>query len=441
MTNLFASGDVRPEQGPPLSIPITFFFIASLAIGVAGALLAIGGAKAVANRYLPTAQMVTHLGTLGFLGAIMLGALYQMVPVVAGQAVRWPRLAYGVAVGLVVGLSLLLVSFQTGAAWASGGAALLLGLALLAFVFQVGEALVRAPTRSRPVWGMRIAVGALWAVLGLALSLVLMRMGWVSTALWSVAWPLHVLLGLFVWVGGLVVSVSWQIIPMFYASPRSPAWVERLGLVVLAHALAAPVVAAFSREGWGREHLVLWFVPVAFFVLLIQPLVWAWQLMRRGRRRKDASMLYWASASCLGPIVLLSAWTTWRSGDPRWATLFGWLFLFGWVGLIAHGMLTRIVPFLVWFHRWSHLVGVQSHVPAMRQLWPESWVRVGLVLHGCTVVLGVGAWISTNHRLGQLTGLGLIALSALILRGLVCTFRVGAGPLSGAKGPTWVFRR
>lgn len=404
---------------------MTFFVVASLAMGTAGVALLLGGTTALSSRYLPVAQMMTHLGTLGYLGAIMFGALYQMVPVVAGRAVRWPSLAYGVAVGLVAGLVLLLASFGTGAAWASGGAALVLGSALVVFVFQVGEALVRAPTRSRPVWGMRIAMSALFAVLVLAVSLVLMRMGTVSAGLWNIAWPLHVLLGVFVWVGGLLVSVSWQIIPMFYASPRSPVWVERLGLVVLVQALGAPLVAVLAGEGVAGRYLALWFVPVACFVLLVQPVTWGWQLLRRGRKRKDASPLYWAAASCLGPFVLCSAWMAWHSGDPRWSMLFGWLFLFGWVGLMTHGMLTRIVPFLVWFHRWSHLVGIQN-VPAMRQLWPEARVRAGLVLHVATTMVGAAALISTNHRLGQVAGLGLVAVAVSVLHGVLRTLRCPA---------------
>ena len=40
-----------------------------------------GGAAVLASRWPPLAMAATHLGTLGFLGAVMLGALYQMIPV------------------------------------------------------------------------------------------------------------------------------------------------------------------------------------------------------------------------------------------------------------------------------------------------------------------------------------------------------------------------
>jgi len=75
---------LRTDQAPPLTIPASFFLLAPLSMMAAGALLAAHGQDLLASRWLPAAMAATHLGTLGFLGAIMLGALYQMIPVVAG---------------------------------------------------------------------------------------------------------------------------------------------------------------------------------------------------------------------------------------------------------------------------------------------------------------------------------------------------------------------
>lgn len=53
--------------------------------------------------------------------------------------------------------------------------------------------------------------------------------------------------------------------------------------------------------------------------------------------------------------------------DPRWQVLFEWVAIWGWAGLIMQGMLSRIVPFLVWFHRFSARVGLEP-VPSMRSM-------------------------------------------------------------------------
>ena len=64
-----------------------------------GLLLAFAGAAALASRWLPLAFALTHLGTLGFLCSVMFGALYQMIPVVAGSPVPGARLAHAVHAG------------------------------------------------------------------------------------------------------------------------------------------------------------------------------------------------------------------------------------------------------------------------------------------------------------------------------------------------------
>jgi hypothetical protein len=73
-----------------------------------------------------------------------------------------------------------------------------------------------------------------------------------------------------------------------------------------------------------------------------------------------------------------------------------------------HGMLSRIVPFLVWFHRYSARVGLEP-TPSMRSLLPQNKIKTGFVLHMSSVVLGVIAILSQSDWLARLTGLLLVA--------------------------------
>jgi len=71
-------------------------------------------------------------------------------------------------------------------------------------------------------------------------------------------------------------------------------------------------------------------------------------------------------------------------------------------------MLSRIVPFLVWFHRYSARVGIEV-VPSMRSLLSQNRIKTGLVLHLASVVLGVMAILFQANWMAQLTGLLLVA--------------------------------
>ena len=104
--------------------------------------------------------------------------------------------------------------------------------------------------------------------------------------------------------------------------------------------------------------------------------------------------------------------------DPRWPLVFGWLAIWGWAGMIVHGMLTRIVPFLVWFHRFAALVGLEP-VPPMRRMLPVGRATVAYWLHALTLVLGCGAiisgWVPLVYAAALTMALTGLALGACLL--------------------------
>src|SRR5690606_37287411 len=100
-----------------------------------------------------------------------------------------------------------------------------------------------------------------------------------------------------------------------------------------------------------------WAAPAVAAVWLLHPALAGRSLLRRPARRADGSLAYWWLAIGVAPILaLLMAASGW-SAAPSIPILLGWLALWGWAGAVVHGMLTRIVPFLVWFHRFSPLAG------------------------------------------------------------------------------------
>ena len=79
------------SQAPPILVPFRFFLSAPL-FGLLAALLALWyGPSLMDSRWQSSVLALTHLMTLGFLGMAMVGAMMQMLPVVAGSPVpiRW----------------------------------------------------------------------------------------------------------------------------------------------------------------------------------------------------------------------------------------------------------------------------------------------------------------------------------------------------------------
>lgn len=411
---------LRPEQGPPLSIPASFFLNAPLAMVAAGALVMSGGPALLATRFGGSTVALVHLGTLGLLASVMLGALYQMLPVVAGAPVPGVRLAHAVHAGLVAAVVALVLGFargQRGLVHAGSG---LLLVVFLCFLGPVVVALARAPVKGPTVAGMRVAVLGLALVVALGVTLATLRGSGRALphyAAWLVA---HLGFGFVVWIGGLISAVSYQVVPMFYLTPSYPGWAMRAITAAQAIALAGGV--ACLALGAAPETTALAFAPGALAVFGLHPALTLVAIRRRKRKRPDASLLFWkaglAVALCLLPAAALALF----ADDFRFPMLFGWLLVWGFGACIVHGMLGRILPFLVWFHRYSKRAGKEP-VPSMRQLLPERYQRVGFWLHLGTLLTGAAAIGTGAAALRWAMGAGLVLTGGSLLVSLVRVLR------------------
>jgi len=407
------TGGLSLDQAPRLSIPAIFFLTIPIAVLAAGCILIATGAVALSTPWAPQTLALAHAGTLGVLAMAMIGALYQMTPVIAGTAVPFTRVAHLVHVFLLAGLAGFLWRLLGGPVFAMSAAIISLTIAFVAFLLPLGWALARPATQNETVQGMRLAVVSLAVVTLIGL---LMARGYAgdnfsaARVLWV---QIHLTLALLGWVGGLIMSVSWQVIPMFYLAPPASKNTMRWLFGLLLCGLVLPFAAIFADgQSSGllppKQLAALGAVPAALVVWLIHPALILRNISLRKRKRSDASLLFWRtgliSALLMIPITLAALWLP----EPRWQILFGWVAIWGWAAMIMHGMLSRIVPFLVWFHRHSPRVGLEP-VPSMRSLLSQRQIQTGFALHLSSLVLGVAAILLKVEILAQLTGLMLVA--------------------------------
>jgi hypothetical protein len=422
MSGGMSTAGLRLEQAPPLSIPISFFVTAPFALIIAGGLLALNGAALITTRFAGTTAALVHLTTLGFFAMVMLGALYQMIPVVAGAPVPAVRSAHGVHVALVAGLGSLVIGLWTSSRLALMLAAGLLGAGFLVFLFLTGVALARAPAKSATVHGMRVAVSGLVVLAALGITMAVLRgsgtpapgyAGWMSA---------HIAIGFLVWIGGLISSVSFQVVPMFYLTPSFPRWAERA--IVASVALTLLLVTGTVAVGADPLWIAVGAVPAWLGVLVLHPIIALRAIAKRRRPRTDPSLWFWRAGLLAGLIAAPAGAVAVSADDFRVPLLFGWLLLFGWGGLVIHGMLTRIVPFLVWFHRFSTRIGKQR-VPSMRELLPDRYARVGLGVHLSTLGLGAVGIATGIDAVARAAGVGIALTGAALLVSIGRVLRAG----------------
>ncbi len=378
------------EQTPPMAVPFRFFLTAPL-FGIAACLLAgFTGPDILLSRWQPALLAVTHLFTLGYLAMVMCGAMFQLLPVLAGvQVVRNTALSAAVHLLLVAGTIALALAFVSARPVLFGVAIAALSAAVLLFIAIIGRALRRARSLHDTVWAMRLALFAFAVTLLFGAWLAAGHAGW--GALLRRFTDLHLAWGLLGWGGVLLAGVAYQVVPMFQVTKEYPRWLRRvwgravIGLLSLASALLMGGLSSRSA-GYG---LAAAFVAFAIITLRLQ--------QRRLRRLPDVTVDFWRlglAAMILAALLwLLQPWL-----PPAWAARaeLGWgvlAIIAAAVSLIS-GMLYKIVPFLVWLHLNNRLQAAgawQGRIPHMKQVVGERWTRRHLRLHLTGSVLLLGA--------------------------------------------------
>ena len=372
------------EQGPPLSGPLRFFLTAPLFLALAALLLLWQAEAGLASRWAPATLALTHLLTLGMLAMAMVGALLQILPVVAGVEVARPRLtATVVHLCLAAGTLLLAAGFVS-------GQALLFQLALPLLLAGFGwllAAVLLGMLRAQPagaaatVTAIRLALVSLLLTAGLGAALA-------SVFAWGVALPvmlltdLHAAWGLLGWVGLLVIGVAYQVIPMFQVTPQYPrrvtAWLAWAAFALLAAWSALSAAGIGGR--WPGVPLAAAFGGFAALTLYL--------LAKRKRPKPDVTTLFWALAMAsllLGALLYCLPPHLFGEAQPL---LLGILFIVGFAASAVNGMLYKIVPFLVWYHLQSVPGLERKAVPNVRQIVGEraALLQFGLHFAGCALL-------------------------------------------------------
>lgn len=339
------------EAIPALSSPLRFYLTAPVFALFAAILIALHGEALWLSRWMPVTLAVTHIIALGVMAMIMIGSLFQVMPVLCGAAIPitgWRLHLFHFS--FVCGVVTLAAAFL-------GWLSFLLPFALLAFslgyfCLTLVWLLVTQAKGEQTRLPILLAIVALAALLVLGLVLLSGYLWGFFPSVGKTLTNLHAGIGSFGWIMVLVMAVSFQVIPMFHVTPSfSKKWRHSvLGLLVMGLIFASGQAFDFPLS-WG------WFLCIAatglYCVITLE------RLSKRKRKLPDVVINYWQ----LGLANLMLAcgvllWMLLPIERPalimQWQTklevLLGFVFGFGFVLAIIQGMLLKIVPFLISLH-------------------------------------------------------------------------------------------
>jgi hypothetical protein len=386
------------DKIPPIGTPLNFFLIAPV-FGVLAGILLIGFPELLTNRWLPATLAFTHLLTLGVGAMVMLGGLFQVLPVVSNRSIPGDQvIAPWVHQAMVWGTLALTAGFLTSWGWLIGLAAFLLASGFGLFVSAFGTGLVRARPAGDTTVALRLAALSLVATLvlgGMQLSLHL----WPEAGLYRPhQTQLHAFVGAFGWVLLLVMGVSFQVIPMFHVAPAFPRWVCRRLTLVVFTANAVVLLAGYPVAAYA--------LPLTMVATILYATEALKVLMARKRKLVDYTVRFWQlGLTQLIAAALLALGLTFTGGGAWRAPVelaLGLVFALGFVLSVMLGMLQKIVPFLIFLHlqrmTLTNPTSVMVKLPHMRALLPTGrmrWqYRLQLVLLPCIYLAPWLPWMA-----------------------------------------------
>jgi hypothetical protein len=405
-----------PGRGVSPLLPLSYLVTATVAFVLAALVVPWLAPELAGHYYQPRVLALTHTVTLGWITLTIMGASYQIVPIVLARPIWSERLARWqlalTAIGVVGLVAHFFIAHWSGLVWAAGLVTLGVGLHLVNIVLSV---------RGLAAWSFTARLVAL-AHVGLALTAVygtLLGLDKMVRILPGDLFPnlhAHVHLALLGWVLPMVIGVAARVYPMFLLAREPEGWPGRLQLWGVGLGVPAVVLGILA----SRTLLLAGALAVAAAVLA--HVGWVYGMVRESRR----PALDWGLRFVLaGAIALLPATGLGLAlafealAGPRVALAYAALALGAWASLTIAGMLLKIVPFLVWYRVYASRVGREA-VPSLPQLgWLTgerlAWALLTTGFAALAVALAVGepAWI---RAAGVLVAGGALALAATLAR-------------------------
>jgi phage shock protein PspC (stress-responsive transcriptional regulator) len=405
---------VDTTQQPPMTVPLRHFVV-GLGLLLAGIVSGLADVFGVA----PGTVRVVHIHLLlaGWVCVTIMGAMTQFVPVWSGTALHSQRLPtlqlWAVTVGIIGFATSLLGGALT---WVPVfGAAMLVGFWI--FVYNIGRTLLSLPAYdvTERHFGLALGFFAFVATLGflLAVDFVAPMFSRLPVSRASVIGS-HATLAVFGAVMTTVLGALYQLATMFTQTDlhgadnhlrRIEEWGYPLGVVGLAVGRLLGT-AALARAGG-----VLMTVSLLGFSLILA-------------RRLHETQVEWtpmlsryavaAPAVALWAVLTLRAWI---AAPLARSALLGapgtsHLLAVGVVGSVVFGTLYHVVPFIIWVHRYSDLLGYEP-VPMVDDLYSDRLAAVDFAFTtGGTVTLVASALMGLPSPSVAVGG-GLFAVGAL----------------------------
>lgn len=391
---------------PPINIPLRFFLTAPLFGVLASLLLIYHGSDVWLTRWNFSSLALTHLLTIGFMLMVMIGALYQFIPVMTGQLIWGTKVAAPIIHSLLIlGTLSLVAGFLYQYKFLFWIALVGITIALSLFSISLLPILISNLKKQLIVFLMRLLYVVLLLTIGLGLYMLLAY----SVPGWELAFrhytDLHALWGLIGWVVLLIMTVGSQVIPMFYVTPDfSVYYLKGLSISIL----LTLIMFSIFKDDFSVFIESLLSLELIFFAVYTFNLI-----NRRKRKLPDTTLQFMYLAITALCLVVISWWLIrlWPRLDIAIQTSYEFvlaiLLIYGLAISAIIGMMQKIVPFLIYINLQNRAFkrpGSNKFVLNMKKVISGRDSKIQFYLHlGSLILLLVSVFFSSIIWIAGLT--------------------------------------
>lgn len=352
---------------------IPFFITAAIFFLVFSILLFATGNEILGHYFQPKVLAIVHTLALGWGTMIIMGAAYQLVPVIFETNLKYPTLSFLSYILLTLGTSLLVYCFWF---FKTNFLLILAGslITLSSYLYFIIVWLTSKDTDKNFEFNLYWMLSAFWfcftTTVGLLLAINLVESFMTKSHLDIL--KLHAHAGFIGWFLQLILGAAAKMIPMFLLGKSDKKSFLFISIILINVGLLLFLVDAYRNQ-------------ISFFSLIFGGIIFlgfiSWLIFiidcfkNRLRKKVDIPMKHtFISFACLINAFLTSPLVIqYESGN--WVTLYGtWIFL-GWITGIILGMTFKTLPFIIWNLAYKNLNG-NVKVPLPKDLYSSILIKI-----------------------------------------------------------------
>ena len=402
---------VSTDFAPPFRLIAPYFVIGTAFLVVSSILLFGLDITSITNTDPRTLSFV-HLFLLGFVMMIIFGAMAQLVPVVLETGHFAVDLYYIIYPLLFIGTIMMGYGFLYSPAVLPYGGVIVL-ISLMVFVLETFLTINKVKKLNLVIGSVLISNISLFLGLIFGILMALGYAGVISVDIYTLLRS-HIYLVLTGYVGVTIMGMSLILLPMFWLS-HSFSWqpVTNALYIIVAGVLFVVSSSIFNSSILEYIGYVLSIIALGFYFYQIY-------IIYKTRVRLDNDVyLHSLVFSYLSLVFILGIGVVYLFVPNTVLFLsMGWLVLFGYITFMISGHLYKIVPFLVWYQKFSPLIGKRK-VPMLKDMVPEKGATMQFVLTAIGVLIGALAIILQNNDIFKAGVSFLVVGSFFMLKNLI----------------------